>query len=574
MGEMTRREFVGVGGALAAGFGLGGWPRAERSERFRSGGSDLTPELILVNGNVYTVDQSQPRAEAFAVRNGRFIAVGSNDDIRNLASPETEVVDAGRRTVTPGFIDAHCHPTGVEELFMVNLIDVRTVGRLQEMLAEEAKRQPPEHWVEGVNYDDTKVVDESTGEYRRITRRDLDEVVPDNPCEVSHRGGHIAWYNTRALEMAGVLEETPEIEGGRFGRDENGELNGLVEEEARGVFEGIGERKEFSREDRARGVAHISELMTAAGITTVHQTGGGQRNLTALQDAYAAGDMRWRMHFFVSGEDESYERLREAGMRSGVGDRWLRIEGVKFYSDGSCSGRTMAMSTPYAGRPDDFGILTMTQEEVHEAVERAHRDGWRIGIHANGDVAIDNVLNAYERVQRRWPREDPRHRIEHCTLVNPFLLERIRDSGSIPTPFWTYCHFHGDKWGAYGEERTRWMWAHRSFLDYDIPVAGASDYTPGPYDPMMAIQSMVTRKDTKGRVWGPNQRVSVDEALKIGTLHGAYASFDEDLKGSITAGKLADWVMLAEDPHEVDPDRIKEIEVLRTDVGGETMHEA
>ena len=205
-------------------------------------------------------------------------------------------------------------------------------------------------------------------------------------------------------------------------------------------------------------------------------------------------------------------------------------------------------------------------------MEDAHRHGFQIGIHANGDVTIDMVLNAYERVQQQWPRPDTRHRIEHCSLVNPDLLERIKAVGAIPTPFYTYVHYHGNKWVEYGQEKMQWMFAHRSFLDYDIPVAPASDYMPGPFSPLMAIQSMVTRKDFDGRVWGPNQRITVEEALRICTLNGAFASFEENLKGSITAGKLADFVVLTDDPHEVDPDQIKEIQVARTVVGGRTMH--
>jgi predicted amidohydrolase YtcJ len=255
-----------------------------------------------------------------------------------------------------------------------------------------------------------------------------------------------------------------------------------------------------------------------------------------------------------------------------MGDEVFRIGAVKFGADGSASERTMRMSTPYEGRPDDYGILTMSQQEIHEAVENAHRNDFQIGIHANGDVTIDMVLNAYERVQRLWPREDPRHRIEHCSLVNPELLSRIKAAGVIPAPFYTYAHYHGNKWVDYGEEKMQWMFAHKSFLDYDIPVAPASDYTPGPYEPLMAIQSMVTRKDFEGRVWGPNQRISIDQALKVCTMNGAYASFEENIKGSITVGKLADFVILADAPHDVDPDQIKNIEVVRTVVGGTTMH--
>ena len=234
----------------------------------------------------------------------------------------------------------------------------------------------------------------------------------------------------------------------------------------------------------------------------------------------------------------------------------------------------MRMSTPYVGRPDDYGILTMTQEEIHEAVDEAHRSGWQIGIHANGDVTIDMVLTAYERAQAEWPREDPRHRIEHCTLVNPDLVRRIKEVGAIPTPFYTYVYYHGDKWGEYGDEKLRSMFAHRTFLDAGIMVAPASDYMPGPYEPMMALQSMVTRTDFRGKEWGPNQRISVDEALRICTLHGAYASHEENLKGTITAGKLADFVLLGQDPHDVDPSVLKDIPIVRTVVGGRTMYEA
>ena len=230
----------------------------------------------------------------------------------------------------------------------------------------------------------------------------------------------------------------------------------------------------------------------------------------------------------------------------------------------------MRMSTPYADKPGDYGILTMDQKQIHEAVEDAHRHGWQVGIHANGDVTIDLVLNAYERVLREWPHPDRRHRIEHCSLINPDLIRRIKATGSIPTPFWTYIYYHGEKWKAYGEEKMRSMFAHRTFLDAGILIPGASDYTPGPFDPMMALQSMVTRTDYAGRPWGLNQRVTIAEALRIGTLHGAYASYEEHVKGSISAGKYADFVLLDQDPHEVDPFKLKDVRVMRTVVGGRT----
>ncbi len=566
MPTYTRKEFLGLGALLAGGVGCAGQPGTEAQET--GTGEGRPPDLALVNGRVYTIDDAAPQAEAFAVTDGRFTAVGSTDDIRNLVGPNTEVIDAEGMTLTPGFIDTHCHPSGVNELYGVNT-NLRTVAEIQTVLRAKAAQTPPGYWVSGFMFDDTKVVDGP------LHRTHLDEAVPDHPVNVAHRGGHTAWYNSTAFALAGITRDTPDPPDGRFDRDADGELAGMVAENARRVFNGVGRRDELTpaqRRERAReGMAHISTLLTAAGLTTVHDAGASRGKLVAYQDTYQAGELRHRAYIMIRG---AYQALRNAGISTGFGDEWVRIGGVKYAADGSASERTMRMSTPFEGRPDDYGILTMSQEEIHDVVEEAHRNNWQVGIHANGDVTIDMVLNAYERVLTEWPHPDRRHRIEHCSLVNPQLLQRIKDTGTIPTPFWTYVHFHGEKWQAYGAARMEWMFAHRSFLDYDIPVPGASDYTPGPFEPLMAIQSMVTRKDFNGQVWGGNQRVTVDEALRIATIHGARASYEEHVKGSITAGKLADFVMLERDPHTVDPDDIKNIAVIRTVVGGRTVYPA
>ena len=563
MPKFSRRKFIGSSSALAAaGLGL---PMQSTLSVAQAVDTKSAPDYVVVNARVLTSDDNMPRAEAFAVRDDRFIAVGSSSDILNLASSSSEIIDAEGMTVTPGFIDAHSHPSsgGVNELVQVNA-DLRSVVEIKQAIAERARNTPRGQWVRAFKYDDTKL-----DEGRPVNRFDLDEAAPENPVVVGHRGGHTGVYNSMALAMAGVTAETPDPDDGRFYRDDNGVLTGLVAEKARDVFRDL-IPSDSNREERRDGIKLISQLMTAAGLTSVHQTGGSRNDMIAYQDARADDGLRFRMYLFPRGQ--LFFDLVNSGIRTGFGDEVFRIGAVKFGADGSASERTMAMSTPFEGRPGDHGILTMNQEEIHEAVENAHRNDFQIGIHANGDIAIDMVLNAYERVQSLWPRPDPRHRIEHCSLVNPDLLRRIKATGSIPTPFYTYVHYHGNKWVYYGEEKMRWMFAHKSFLDYDIPVAPASDYTPGPYEPLMGIQSMVTRKDWMGRVWGPNQRISIDEALKICTMNGAYASFEENIKGSITAGKLADFVILAEDPHDVDPDQIKNIEIVRTVVGGTTMY--
>jgi len=560
--KFSRRKFIGSSTALAAaGLGL---PTQSALAQAEPPNSQAAPDYVVINARVFTVDEEQPLAEAFAVKGDRFVAVGSSSDIRNMASSGTEIIDAEGMTVTPGFIDAHSHPSGagVNELVQVNA-DRRSVSEITSVLQERANITPEGQWIRAFKYDDTKLA-----EGRPINRFDIDELIPNHPVAVSHRGGHTSVYNSMALALAGVTAETPDPPGGRFYRDANGVLTGLVQGPARSVFNDL-IPSDSSREQRRDGVILISELMTQAGLTSVHQTGGGRNDMIAFQDARDAGGMRFRMYLFPRGQ--LFNDLVNAGVRTGMGDEVFRIGAVKFTADGSASERTMRMSTPYEGRPDDFGLLYMTEEEIHESVENAHRNDFQVAIHANGDVTIDTVLKAYERVQRLWPRENTRHRIEHCSLVNPGLLQRIKNLGVVPAPFYTYVHYHGNKWTEYGEERMRWMFAHKSFLDYGIPVAPASDYTPGPYEPMMAIQSMVTRKDFDGRVWGPNQRITVDQAMRICTMNGAYASFEENLKGSITAGKLADFVILADDPHDIDADEIKNIEIVRTVVGGITM---
>ena len=572
MRRYTRGEFLSLSALLAGAAGLAKLPFNRLGAQATTPpspqrGAGVEADLIVTNARVITMDAAQPRVDAFAVKDGRFLAIGSTADIRNVASSRTTVIDAAGMCVVPGFIDTHCHPSGVNELFGVVVTPLKTKAELIEALRRKAATTPAGFWVEGQLFDDTKLTDATP-----LDRRDLDRASTTHPIVVNHRGGHTSWYNSKALELAGITRNTPDPEHGRFFRDSSGDLTGRAAEAARGAFSRAGQRERFTPEqqrDRARqGMKHISQLLTATGLTTVHDAGANAERIRAYEDARANGELRHRAYMMIRG---AYEQLRNAGVYTGFGDEWLRVGGVKYAADGSASERTMRMSTPYVGT-DDHGILTMTQQEIHERVEDAHRNGWQVGIHANGDVTIDMVLLAYERVQKQWPHPDRRHRIEHCSLVNPSLIERIKSGGVIPTPFWTYVYYHGEKWSQYGDEKMRWMFAHRSFLDAGIRVPGASDYGPGPFEPLMALQSMVTRRDYRGREWGPNQKVSLDEALRIATINGAYASYEEKTKGSITPGKYADFVMLEKDPHDVDPLAIKDIRVMRTVVGGTTAH--
>jgi predicted amidohydrolase YtcJ len=569
MRKYTRGEFLSLTAMLAGAASLAKIPFGKaiaQPPRPPVFSATEPPDFIVVNANTYTMDTAVPRAQAFAVTRGRFTAVGSNADVRNLATRATPVVDAARMTVVPGFIDCHCHPRGVNELYEVDA-NLRSVKAIQDALRKKAAETQPGFWVQGFMFDDTKLTDGP------LTRQHLDAVSTTHPIGVHHRGGHTSFYNSVAFSLAGITRDTPDPSDGRYFRDASGDHNGRVAEQARNVFNRVGQAARFTPEqqrERSRlGMQHMSKLFARAGLTSVHDAGTQADSIRAYEDARAAGELRHRAYMMMRGP---YERLRDAGVYTGFGDEWIRVGGVKRSADGSASERTMRMSTPYVGTTD-YGILTMTQKEIDDLVEDAHRNNWQIGIHANGDVTIDMVLKAYERVLTQWPHPDRRHRIEHCTLVNPDLLRRIKATGTIPAPFWTYVYYHGEKWAEYGEEKARSMFAHRSFLDAGIPVVGASDYGPGPFEPMMAIQSMVTRTDYRGRQWGGNQKVTVAEALRIATANGARASYEENLKGTITAGKLADFVILEKDPHEAAPDTIKDIRVARTVAGGRTTFE-
>ena len=562
MSRISRRGFLGAS-ASAVPFGLAAGVAAPPAQANEALGK---ADMIVTGGKVLTMDPAQPVAEAIAVRGEYLLAVGSDDDIKSLAGVNTRRIDARGRTVTPGFIDSHSHPLFAEEAVGVN-VNLRRIDDVKSALAGKAANTPPGHWVRGVMYDDTKFEDE-----RPLNRSDIDEAVPDHPVYVGHRGGHTGVVNSMAFEMAGVDADTPDPEGGRFFR-ENGELTGKVAEHAREVFFEVGTWPVMDRAVRQQSATISSRNMAATGLTSTTDAFGNYDDLVAYQDARDADELYFRLAYMPGGNSKVYEGFKMAGIRSGFGDNVIRVGAVKFSADGSASERTMYMSTPYEGT-DDHGILTMDQEAIHAAVDDAVAHGFRVGIHANGDLTIDMVLNAYERVLADHTGPNPRHRIEHCSLINPDLLRRIKAAGVVPAPFYTYAYYHGNKWVDYGPEKMESMFAHRSFLDYDIPVAPASDYTPGPYEPMMAIQSMVTRKDVRGRVWGPSQRISVTEAMQICTMHGAYASFEEHIKGSLTAGKLADFVILENDPHDVDQDAIVDIRILQTVMGGRTTYEA
>jgi predicted amidohydrolase YtcJ len=565
-----RRHFLGIAGASAASVLAPPWLRTASAASFA-----LEPDLIVINAKVYTVEPAQPAAQAFAVRAGRFVAIGLSDDIRSLAGPRTQTYDAKGMTVVPGFIDAHNHAPGATLLYEVLVgnpyeVEFVTIQSIVEKLRTKARTLEAGFWVEGFFYDDTKIKDG-----RGLSIRDLDQVSREHPVAVHHRGGHTSVYNSKALELAGVTKTTKDSAAGTYDRDPNGELNGRVTDRARGVFAAVGKRPAFTPEQRlARNrdaLAFISKQFVRYGLTSVHHEGG---DLFALQAVRERGDLLHRVSY--EAQDDMLEAMITKGIATGFGDEWIRFGATSEHTiDGSFSERTMALSVPYLGiEPPYRGNVTTPQKDLDPWVERVHRAGIQINCHANGDVAIDMMLSAFEKAQRAFPRKDPRPKITHCTLVNDGLLKRIKAAGAIPAPFTSYGYYNTDKFHFYGEELMKRSMAYRSFFDMGIRAAAGSDFSPGPFAPLMGMQGMVTRKGWNGEIWGANQRISVDEALQVLTINAAYASYEETIKGSIAPGKLADFVVLADDPHTVNPDKIKDIRIVRTITGGKTVYQA
>jgi len=527
----------------------------------------VEPDLVLHNGNFWTVDPHNPRAQAVAISDGRFLAVGSDDEVLHLASSRSRKLDLVGKTVLPGFIDAHAHPASSGRSHLRNVdCDLRSIKAIQQALRERAAKTAPGQWVLGFKYDDTK-----TSEGRKLLFKDLDEAVPDHPVLVTHRGGHERFVNSMALKLAGIDDNITDPPGGKYDRDSSGHLTGRIIERAGASLQKL-IPSSFTRNDYREGVKFISKAMTQTGITSVGDALGGPLDLQAYQDAHDSGDLGMRVYCFISAG--SIDKMIESGVRTGFGSEWVRVGGMKQVADGAVSGRTARLSKPYIGSKDDYGTFSASEEELYENGRKAYAAGWQLGTHANGDVAIERVLNVYERLNSEIPRKDPRFRIEHCTLITDSIIKRMQALSVIPTPFSTYVYYHGEKMRYYGKERLEHMFALRTFLDAGLRPTQASDYPPGEFPPMMALQSEVTRTDMDGNVWGASLRISVEEAIRVGTINVAHASYEERLKGSIEPGKLADLVVLGRDPFREDPSKLVDIPIERTMTGGKWVYES
>ena len=529
-------------------------------------------DAIYINGSVITVDPAKPYSEAFAVTNGRFSAVGSTAEIRRLATPATRIVDLRGMTVVPGFNDVHVHPTGIygeDSPYYTPWLGPEKVHNMDELIAAlkaKAAKTPPGQMVSGTRYQDTKLG-------RHPNRHDLDKASTEHPISISHSSGHIIVVNTYVLQASGVTKDTADPPGGSFDRDPDGTPNGVIRESARRLLTRLnaGGEARIPWEAQVQGHLQCFRIYSERGITSAGIAGGSPQSFRLYEAVRDAGGPV-RMGFMYS--ENNVPGLQAIGLKSGFGDDRLRATSIKVFHGNSLSGRTCWLSEPYSDQPGYFGIPpARSQADLDKAFQEMHDAGFQIATHSNGDREIDMVLTAIERAQAKNPRPDARHRIEHASVMNQSLLDRARKAGVILV-FHSYMWEHGDKLASYGEKRLAMIHPYRTAIDMGIHVAGHSDSTVSAADPLLRIQDMATRKGENGVAYGVNQRVSVEEAIKVWTLDGAYATFEEASKGSITPGKLADFAVLRKDPRKVPLDTIKDIVVDATYVGGNSVWQA
>ncbi|MFE3449512.1 amidohydrolase [Nonomuraea sp. NPDC059194] len=537
-------------------------------------------DLKLRNARVRTVDDRHPRARTIGVFAGRV--VGLDDLVEDL--PARTTLDCSGAVVVPGFGDAHNHMAWFgQSLGELDLADAATLDQAYEAVARRAAALPADAWVVGSGYDDTVM-----GAHPH--RDGLDRAAGGRPVWLKHRSGHMCVVSSEVLRLAGVLDgAAEEPDGGVVVRDPDGTPTGLLQERAQSLVSAL--VMPYPVAELADAVSRASAVYAAEGLTHVVEAGIGLGLIgrspveaAAYQLARERGTLRTRVELMVAADnmhalrahaDDSITTGLDLGLRTGFGDDRLRLGPMKIWLDGSLIGRTAAVSQPFCGHDHAVGVYQNDPDDMRRLIVQAHRAGWRVAAHAIGDSAVDLALDAFAQAQRSMPRADVRHRIEHSAVVRPDQLDRYAELGVVPVPQARFLYAVGDTMAqALGPDRTLWMYRHRSFLDRGIRVPGSSDRPVAPGAPLLGMQSMVERLSSTGAVLAPDERVSSEQALRAYTLDAAWASHDEDRRGSLSPGKCADFVLLSDDPVEVASDRIGAIKVIATFVDGVCVHGA
>jgi len=541
--------------------------------RLPEGGADL----VIHNGKVWTVDTQQPQAEAIAIVGDRIAAVGSEAEIRRWVGPQTRIMDAGGKSVLPGFIDAHVHfSTGGFEIGGVQLRDAATPEEFARRIGEHAKELPKGEWIQGGTWDH-----ELWGGAPLPHHSWIDPLTPENPVFVSRYDGHMALANRVALALAGITRDTPTPAGGTIVKDENGEPTGLLKDAAMQLVTRVIPAP--TEEQLTRAIRAALAEARRFGVTGIHDISDAN-DLRVYQKLAAQGELTARFYCLLP--IRNWQSLERAGIRRGFGNDWIRIGALKAFADGSLGSTTALFYEPYDDAPDTAGLpgpMMFPEGNMLKMAVGADRAGLQLCIHAIGDKANRLILDIYEEVAKQNdgaapPRRARRFRIEHAQHIRPGDFAKFAEFAVVAS-MQPYHAIDDGRWAEkrIGHQRSKTTYAFRTFLDHHVKLAFGSDWTVAPLDPLQGIYAAVTRQTLDGKNpggWFPEQKITLAEAIEAYTLGSAYAEFAENEKGSITPGKLADVVILDADLFSIAPEKISDANVRATIVGGRVVYQA
>jgi predicted amidohydrolase YtcJ len=539
------------------------------------------PDLILTNGRVLTMDRADTVAEGLAIKDERIVAVGPSHEIEALAGQRTERVDLAGRTALPGLADVHVHLASdasrnadAVEARDFYVPSIRSIADIQEVISAKSAHTPAGTWLAVLG---SPMQDFRLAEGRLPTRHELDAAAPDHPTYMTF-GAHSTVANSLALKLKGVTRETPSPRGGAVVIDpQTGEPTGLLRERAQYLVK----TSDAGMTPEALAESILVELRACAsrGVTTVHDIVVNRDEIRAYQLLERSARLPVRVQIVPRVIESSFskESLLDLGILHGFGSDWLRVGGIKMSIDGGFTGKNAAFSEPLALDGDENpGLIRIEQDELDDTVWRYHEMGMRCCVHAIGDVALDMVLDAFEKAIARLPRRDHRHRVEHLGnwMMTPERVERTRRLGILPIANPSFLHFLGQEiLDSLGPDRAAGAFPFRTLLDRGFPLSWGSD-APGywPIDPLRDLGTAVSRSSFRGLALAPEERISMREALRAQTANAAFTGFQETKLGTLEPGKLADVAVLAEDPFSFPPDRFKELPVDLTIVGGRVVH--
>jgi hypothetical protein len=523
---------------------------------------------LVITGKIFTGLDSQPFVEALAAADGKILATGSKKEIKKYIGPQTRVIELKEGVAIPGLIDAHTHfSSGGRSLIELNFRGLDSVEKVQQMVAEKIKELPPGTPVFGREYDHTLFPGQ-----KWPTKEDLDKVSPSNPVVIRRVDGHSAWLNSLALKLSGIDKKTKDPFGGEIARDpKTGEPTGILKEAAMGLIRVSQIFQSTPEEDILRALDHARNL----GLTGVHAS-SDLKELEIYKKLKAEGKLTLRVYAWLP-IHEIDEYIKQ-GIHQGQGDELLRVGFLKAFIDGTLGSGTALMFEPFADEPSKSGLAQYPEETFYELMEKAYANGFQVGVHAIGDKGVNWVLNAVERAQQKYGKKDVRFRIEHAQIIKPEDFKRFQELGVIASMQPTHCttdmRFCEIR---IGKERSKYAYAWRTLLDSGAIIAFGSDWPVEPLDPRRGLYSAVTRKsiefDYPEGGWFPEQKLTMAEAIKLFTHSSAYASFEENIKGTLEPGKLADITIYAKDLFTIEPKEILTAPVFYTILGGKIVYE-